>query len=172
MKDSWIQTYTSKKVFPLIPNKDEIDIVDIANSLGKICRYNGHTLKFYSVAEHSVYVSENVSKKNAMWGLMHDAAEAYLGDIVHPIKSYLGKFKQYEENLLRCIADKFNLCWPVPKEVKEIDVAILHDESLQVMESKPQSWSQITSLPLGIKIYGLDWQQAIELFLVRYDWIK
>ena len=172
MKNSWIQTYTGKKIFPLIPNKDEIDIIDIANSLGKICRYNGHTLKFYSVAEHSVYISQNVSKKNAMWGLMHDAAEAYLGDIPSPIKRHLNDFKQYEENLLKCIADKFNLYWPIPKEVKEIDRLILHDESNQIMESKPQSWSQITSLPLGIKIFGLDWQQAIELFLVRYDWIK
>jgi len=172
-------TYSGRKISILYPGVEDINIEDIAHALSLQCRYNGHCNKFYSVAEHSILAARMFKARygikfecDFIYTLMHDAAEAYLGDIVHPIKSYLGEFKQYEENLLRCIANKFNLCWPVPKEIKEIDVAILHDESIQVMASKPQSWSQITSLPLGIKIFGLEWQQAIKLFLVRYDWIK
>lgn len=169
MKNSWVQTYTGRRFFPLDPDKNEICIEDIANALGKICRYNGHTSKFYSVAEHSVYVSQNVSEKNAMWGLLHDAAEAYLGDVVSPIKPFLNGYREYEENLMACIAEKFDLCWPMPKEVKQADVAIIGDESFQVMGLKPTTWSQTILPPLGIEIVGLDWEASTELFLKRYD---
>jgi len=169
LKNSWIQTYTGKQFFPLAPKIDQICIEDIAQSLGKICRFNGHTLKFYSVAEHSIYVSHYASEKNSLWGLLHDAAEAYLGDIVRPLKPFLNGYKEIEKNLSKCIAKKFNLEWPMPEEIKQIDIAILHDESIQVMGKKPQAWSQLSLSPLGVRIIGFDYSDATRIFLERYQ---
>ena len=56
-RGSWAQTFTGRQFFPLDPDPQDIDIVDIAHSLAMQCRYNGHTDRFYSVAEHCVHVS-------------------------------------------------------------------------------------------------------------------
>ena len=72
----WIQTYTGRQFWPLDPRVDEIHIEDIAHSLSMRCCYGGHLTDFYSVAEHSVLVSLHVPQEFALWGLLHDAAEA------------------------------------------------------------------------------------------------
>lgn len=172
LKDSWVQTYTGKQFFPLMPSESMICIEDIAHALGKVCRFNGHTIRFYSVAEHSVYVSRYVSEKNALWGLLHDATEAYLGDIVRPLKPFLNGYRKIEENLGRCIAEKFNLEWPMPDEIKQVDTAILYDESEQVMSRKPQEWPQLGLPPLGIVILGFNYDDATRMFLERYNEIR
>ena len=77
----WMQTYTGERFWPLDPRIEDIHIRDISMALGKLCRYGGHTIFFYSVAEHSVLVSEYVPEEYALWGLLHDASEAYLSDI-------------------------------------------------------------------------------------------
>lgn len=82
----WIQTYSGKQFYPLRPDASLICIKDIAHALAMQCRYNGHSREFYSVAQHSVLVSNNVSRHYALWALLHDAGEAYLGDLVRPIK--------------------------------------------------------------------------------------
>ena len=172
LKDCWVQTYTGKQFFPLAPDVDSICIEDIANSLGKICRFNGHTICFYSVAEHSVYVSRSVSYENAMWGLLHDASEAYLIDMPRPLKPVLNGYKEIEARVCKCIAAKFGLCWPMPEEIKEIDTRILHDESLQVMSKKPRTWPQLHLPPLGIRILGLTHDEATRMFLETFWELK
>jgi hypothetical protein len=107
---SWTQTYTGKRFYPNAPRTDDVDIVDIARALSMQCRFNGHIKRFYSVAEHSVLVSRIVEERYSAaakgrwpydrddpWGrakcanivlkaLLHDASEAYLGDMVRPVK--------------------------------------------------------------------------------------
>ncbi|MFG0247924.1 MAG: phosphohydrolase, partial [Phycisphaeraceae bacterium JB051] len=78
---SWIQTYTGKAFYPLREDPGIIDIRDIAHALSLQCRFNGHCSDFYSVAQHSVHVSEVVPQAFALWGLLHDAAEAYMSDL-------------------------------------------------------------------------------------------
>ena len=78
---SWLQTYTGIQFWPLDPRPEEIDIQDIAHALSLLCRFNGHCQRFYSVAEHSVHVSTILAPEFGLWGLLHDAAEAYLSDI-------------------------------------------------------------------------------------------
>ena len=98
--EPWIQTVSGKK-FPLLtPDTEAIDIQDIAHALSMICRFNGHCISFYSVAEHSVHVSRLVAPNLALWGLLHDAAEAYLGDVPTPLKGHLGGFRDREKTLL------------------------------------------------------------------------
>lgn len=75
------------------------DAESIGHSLGMLCRFNGHTRIFYSVAEHSVLVSElmrKVTGGNPFEGLIHDGAEAYLSDIPTPFKRLLPDWQQFE----------------------------------------------------------------------------
>ena len=167
MDKNWVQTYTGKKFSLINPSPEDVDIIDIAYSLSRQCRFNGHTLFFYSVAQHSSLVSQNVSKENEKWGLLHDAAEAYIGDIVRPLKHLLGdQLKAIEYNIQYCIAQKFNLStWAIPTEVFRIDQSILHDESLQVMNfPHPDDW-QLSEEPLEIKILQMTSEQARINFL-------
>lgn len=110
----YIQTYTGKKFHPFDPKPEEICIEDIAHSLAHICRFNGHTEFFYSVAQHSLIVAhllKDESPLTQLLGLLHDAAEAYIGDIPAPIKPEFfvcisGQFhliKYVESNILTAI---------------------------------------------------------------------
>lgn len=107
--EPWILSYTGKKINFTSPNVNDIDIVDIAHSLSMLCRFGGHTNRFYSVAEHSVHVSKLVPKSRRLEALLHDAAEAYLVDIPTPIKNYMPNYKRMEDHLLRVIYQKFGI---------------------------------------------------------------
>ena len=92
------------------PSEDSIDIDDIANALSKICRFGGNTNQFYSVAQHSVLVSKLVDPEFAKEALLHDASEAYLGDVIKPLKVMLGTaYDSLEKNFETVIAHRFNL---------------------------------------------------------------
>lgn len=135
MIPSWIQTYTGKKYDVFNPDPKMICIEDIAHALSNLCRFNGHCEGFYSVAEHSVLVSKIFDdKKLALYGLLHDAAEAYIGDYCHPIKQHLENIKILEENNEVIIFDVFGLEYPFPKEVKLADNAILFLEYKTIMK--------------------------------------
>jgi hypothetical protein len=86
---NWMQTQFGNQFWPLDPRPEDFDIKEIASALGKACRYAGHCFGFYSVAEHSVLVSQIVPPEFALTALMHDATEAYLVDIPRPLKPYL-----------------------------------------------------------------------------------
>jgi hypothetical protein len=105
-----LRTYpTGRLVHPLDPREDEISIVDIAWSLSNINRYNGYTHLPYSVGQHSVHVAMCLPERLRLLGLLHDASEAYLGDVTAPIKKYLGGYEQYEKNMMSTIYTKFGL---------------------------------------------------------------
>ena len=110
----WIQTYTGRRFHPLAPRADELDLVDIAHALSLNCRFNGHCRCFYSVAEHCVRVADILPPELALWGLLHDAAEAYLADVPRPAKQQMPQFVAAEDRLLRVIVEHFGLSWPMP----------------------------------------------------------
>ena len=89
------------------PRPEMIVIRDIAHALAAINRFNGHTARPYSVAQHSVMVSHFVPPELAWWGLMHDAHEAYIGDVASPIKRLFPAIKSMEIALDHAIATKF-----------------------------------------------------------------
>ena len=107
-KGDFIQTFTGRMFWPIDPQPDEVDIEDIAHALSNVCRFCGHTREFYSVAQHSVLVSEIVPAAFALEGLLHDATEAYISDVARPVKPYLTNYKEIEINLYRAIAKRFN----------------------------------------------------------------
>lgn len=88
-----IRTFTDKKFYFLDIRPEHICIEDIAHSLSNICRYGGHCKQFYSVAEHSIACCDRMGNGEdasvRLWALLHDAAEAYIGDICKPLKTLL-----------------------------------------------------------------------------------
>lgn len=106
--------------------EEEIDIKEIANALSMQCRYNGQIKEFYSVAQHSMIVAsfiQNITSDYsiALCGLMHDAAEAYIGDIVAPLKNRLPFVKEIEDKILGKILTKYGLKQTYIKHKKTVD---------------------------------------------------
>ncbi len=129
----WIMTATGKAVNPLKIKTEDIDIRDIAHALTNICRFNGHCKRFYSVAEHSLYMSVYVSPEAALYALLHDAPEIYISDIPKPLKGSLLGFREIELRIWNVIADKFNLNPKHAAEVKAADLRMLCTEKKYLM---------------------------------------
>lgn len=108
-EDFWIQTMSGKSFHPFNPSKEEIVIEDIAHGLSNTCRFGGQCSHFYSVAQHCCLMAELVPRYARFWALMHDAAEAYIGDMPTPIKEGLPEFKQMEDKILDLIIEEFNI---------------------------------------------------------------
>lgn len=145
-----IETHSGLMVDVFDPRPEVIEIGDIAYSLSNIARFNGHAKRFYSVAEHCVRGSCEISGSNALWFLMHDAAEAYVGDTVRPLKTKA--HREVEERVLRVIAEKYGLRWPMPGEVKEVDDRMLATEARDLMASGGVGWPPVartTAEPYG-----------------------
>jgi hypothetical protein len=130
---SWIKTFTGKRFDVLNPDPDQICIEDIAHALSNQCRYGGHSRKFYSVAEHSIYVAMMCSWYNKLAGLLHDASEAYLVDIPRPIKHnpYLAGYRELEAKVQDAISLKFNAIGT--PDIKRFDNEVLRYEIYQLM---------------------------------------
>jgi len=118
---TWMQTYTGKRFDFINVDVDNIDIVDIAHSLAYSCRYGGHCKEFYSIAQHSVICSAYVPQEYQFEALMHDAAEAYIGDIVSPLKGQLRNLPAIERVIEQSIANKFGLIYPFPPVILKVD---------------------------------------------------
>jgi len=136
--DFMIETHNGYRVNLSDPDPDTIDIEDIAWALSHLARFNGHAKRFYSVAEHCVLGSFEISKENRLWFLLHDAAEAYVGDAVRPMKTR--EMRAFEDTVLRVIVEKFGLPWPAPPEVKEVDDRMLATEARDLMVSGGSWW--------------------------------
>lgn len=166
----WIQTYTGKQFYLNNPQLGDIDIYDIAHHLAQICRFVGACRWFYSVAQHSIFVSHRVPEEFALWGLMHDSAEAYMGDLTTGAKKDMHLFKEMEQKILHAIAGCFNLEWPMPEIVKEADLRALATERRDVMRKTEWDW-EIGVEPYDQFIMSMDYIQAEVSFLSRYNTI-
>ncbi len=172
-RGDWMQTFRGGQFWPLDPDPAAIDIVDIAHSLSMQCRYAGHCIRYYSVAEHSVHIANHLRLIGApvsiqMWGLLHDASEAYLVDVPRPLKPFLPGYREAERRVMAAIALRFALNpSSEPAEVKEADSRILVDEAGQNMADPPEPWN-LTGSPLGIKLEYWWPELAKEAFLQKF----
>lgn len=164
----WIQTFTGKQCFPLSPHEDDFCIEDIAHALSMVCRYSGHSQKYFSVGEHSVIVSKLVPKGFELDGLLHDASEAYLTDVPRPIKPMLPQYGEMEQTFEKIIFKKFGVRYPVPPEVKEVDNRMLKTEYDQIMFHGPHEWTFFGEAFEDVKIECWTPEVAKEKFLNRY----
>ena len=176
VESGWLQTYTGKKFHVMAPTPDEVDILDIAHALSNQCRYSGHTQVFYSVAEHAFRVSLEVPPQDALWGLLHDAAEAYVIDLPRHIKQWLRQnghrfFDETEERVMRVVAEKYGLSWPQPESVDKADVLLLTTEARDLMSPLHPEWhySEANGYPaLAERIATLSPLAAEREFLRRF----
>jgi len=123
-----IRTQSGKKIDLLNPKADDISIDDIAHGLAKACRYAGQIKEFYSVARHSILVSRFISYPWKLHGLLHDASESYLGDIVKHLKEFLPDYRAIECKVQGSIYARFGLSWPIEEELKHWDREVLKAE--------------------------------------------
>lgn len=129
-------TYYGLEFEPQNIESKNIYIKDIAHSLARICRFNGHIVGYYSIAQHCIQVSNRLKEQGydeniQLCGLLHDASEAYLGDIPTPIKKHLSDYSLLEVKYQNVILKKYNLLviWnSVHFLIKEVDTAVLLDE--------------------------------------------
>lgn len=128
-----IKTVTNQTINLKNPDPKAIHPYDIAASLSKICRFCGHCDEFYSVAQHSILVSLMLPERLRGHGILHDASEAYLGDVVKPLKVILGPvYKELEDTFKDAIAKRFHWLPPLTKEdeseIKKCDILALQVE--------------------------------------------
>lgn len=159
----------SGKMFDLLnPSPTDVSIQDIAHSLSNSCRWGGHCRNFFSVAEHSVMVSKLVAPKYALWGLLHDAAEAYLVDVPRPLKLLLPDYQQMEATIMLAVCKHFRIDAVEPVEVKEADSRLLADEA-EALGMFPEIWGKHLLEPWGnVEFKLLPPALAKESFLNRY----
>jgi len=169
-RGDWMQTFTGRAFYPLDPRVEDIDPLDIAHALSLLCRYGGHVQRFYSVAEHCVLMSEVVAPVNALWALLHDATEAYLGDMIRPLKHAMPDYRAVEDQLTQVICNRFGLGWDCPADVKLADNRILRDERDALMAEPPMPWHSIEQVPaLGVEIQCWSAQEAEARYLARLE---
>lgn len=155
------------------PAGNTILIEDIAHGLSHICRFTGHTNAFYSVAQHSVLASYIVPKEDAMAALLHDAAEAYIGDISRPLKQLLPDYKALEARIEADVFRKLGLPLSLPESVKRADMVMLATEQRDLMPSHGDNWTYLAGIkPLPARLEPWDAEHARTAFLIRYNALR
>lgn len=160
---SWMQTFTGRQFWPLDPRPEEIVIEDIAHALSMQCRYAGHCVKFYSVAEHCVLLADHVAPPFKLWALLHDASEAYLADIIRPIKNDIANYRALEARLMLAVCERFGLHPTMPAAVAEADDRIIGDERANLSLCKVE-WTDPPK-PLGVRLRNWSPDEAERKFL-------
>lgn len=150
------------------PSATDFDIGLIAHALSNICRYGGHSRKFYSVAEHSVLVSRVVPDDLALVGLLHDASEAFVGDMPSPLKKMCQSYRTIENRVQEAIANQFNLPYPFPHDVHVADKRVYLAERKQITDAEDKLW-HTEYTPAEVTVTGMPPKDAKNFFLSRYE---
>jgi hypothetical protein len=169
--EPYIRTFSGLRHDLLNPDPDSISILDIAHALSQICRFTGHTGKFYSVAQHSVIVAKRLRDTGhgigiQRQGILHDAHEAYTGDVASPIKLALeclsppgafGAWADFESRHASAVRTRFRLPCELSPAVKQADLVALVTEARDFMIPCPGDWPNVQ--PMEQKIY--EWNPAV-----------
>jgi hypothetical protein len=176
MSRAWIQTFSNIKFDILNPKPEMVRIEDIAHALSLLCRFTGHTKFFYSVGQHSYLGSFLVPPKDGLWFLLHDASEAFLGDVSSPLKHLTPAGKAYlslELRTMEVIIKRFGLSSVEPNSIRKIDRQMLYAEKALLMKKCNWDrlwWGQPKKAPIVIKEMS---PREVEFeFLDRYYQLK
>lgn len=183
----WMQTYSGGQFFYKEGQPKSVSIIDIARSLSRLPRFLGHTSQYLSVAEHSMAVAQLLefgggSQRLQLLGLLHDAHEAYLGDIPSPLSHFLRDsygvdLSAFKHHLQREILDSLGIAAVAPDEeaaIMKADMQALTIERRLVMNSNHRWHVDGVIVPeYGAGLYGY-WQHddAFGLFERHYDRLK
>ena len=141
-----VSTKSGRRVALLNPSPSQIVIGDIAHGLAHQCRFNGQTSKFYSVAQHSVLVATILPRELRLAGLLHDASEAYLGDVVQPLKDLLPEYQAIEENFCKVLGMRFGVNLQHNDAIRHADLVVLATERRDLMPMDMADWSSIAGI--------------------------
>jgi uncharacterized protein len=166
-----IQTYTGSYFDFTDPENSEIDIRDIAHGLANLCRFTGHTREFYSVAQHSVLMAVAVGGEHGFKALMHDAHEAYVGDMASPLKALVPGFKEIEKRIEAAVLGRFGISLPLPPVIKESDLRMLLTEQQALMTPPFNHWAarSVTTPYPDLVIRPWSTVDAERRFLLLFD---
>lgn len=146
-RGDWLQTFTTRQVYPLDLRPGDVDIRDIAHALSLQCRFAGHTRGLYSVGQHSLHVAEYLRDRGepasvVLWGLLHDASEAYLSDVPRPLKRLpeFAFYREAERRAMGVICERFCLPADEPPVVKHADGVLLATEARDLMAPLHAEW--------------------------------
>lgn len=151
-----MNTYTGLVFEPMYMTADNIRAEDIAHALSLLCRGGGHIRHFYSVGQHSMNCASEAlargwSSRVGLACLLHDASEAYISDIIRPVKKHLTNYLEIESMIMEAVLTHFGLGTLTEEErrqVRQIDDEMLmyelhglmpeiHIQSLPRMQLEP-----------------------------------
>jgi 5'-deoxynucleotidase YfbR-like HD superfamily hydrolase len=176
---NFMHTFSGKMFRYLDPSPEDVCVEDIAHALSQLNRFVGQTTKPYSVAQHSVLVSHTCPAEFSLYGLLHDASEAYTNDVCRVLKVSpgMGIYKWYENLAMSAVCKKFNLPEKEPPEVKTADLVLLLTEKRDLFKNtclwavnKYDGTSHLE--PLKKKIRPWTAEEAEEKFLERFSELK
>lgn len=175
MIEPYITTCGGGRIYPLGPRTRDFKTRDIAHSLSQICRYNGHTSEFWSVAAHSIEVSRILEEMGESLmiqfvGLMHDAGESCLCDIPRPIKPLVVGYQQWEATVDYVLAKKYGYPYPFPEVVKQVDNLLVLDEIRTFYPPGSDAWKRygMTEADKPRTLKPLDPKHGERAFLARF----
>ena len=174
MNASTMSTASGARIDLLKPDPSQIHLRDIALSLSRQCRFAGHSLGFYSVAEHSILVAEHLPQELKLHGLLHDAAEAFTGDLISPVKRWCVNMPLVEFALMDAIYAALGLGDPpvgsVFEEIRAADLAVGALECSEFGISITPGREMLAAESLVIRC--LEWQVANSHWLACYESLR
>ena len=153
---NYLKTYTGKKVDPLEVQPEDITLEDIAHALSLMCRGNGQVVHFYSVGQHCINCAKEAkargwSERLQLGCLLHDAAEAYMSDLITPIKVYMPQYYEIEDRFIKAVYEKFDLSDLSKEEwdhIMEVDRALLTYDLVELLkEPAPEEGYKVVRIP-------------------------
>lgn len=161
MTKPYMLTASGKHFDLLDPKPEQVDHRDIFAAISKLCRFTGHCSELYTVGHHSLLVMSLVPEEFRFEALMHDAAEAYTGDVGTPMKVALGDtFREVEHRIEAAVREKYGLPMKLSPEVKHADIMALGYEKQEIMPPDHESWPILENIAVPVlgtvELWGLD----------------
>lgn len=162
----YMGTFSGEKLYPEQLTEDQINIIDIANGLGREARFGNQADRFYSVAQHSVLLATLVPDEYKLWAMLHDASEAYTHDIPKPLKRCITGWTEFEHKLSKVIYEHFGLEGDLPAAVKDVDDRIVIDEAMVLFNVWPEWARERKADATGVMVRP--WGRTVS----RYIWLR
>ena len=153
---SVMNTFSGKKFDPMHMNSEDVSLEDLAHALSLLCRGGGHLKYFYSIGQHSINCMKEArargwSKRVQLACLLHDASEAYIADIIRPVKAHLSNYLEIESSIMNVIFERFGLADLSEEENamwKQIDDEMMNFELKNLMKGEEyRNTDNLSSVP-------------------------